>query len=161
MYPPPPATNSEVDETKELEALMAVTNQSAASMTSTTGGMNRPRDPRLAGQGMPPQFAKPPPKFNTFANRPNADPQVAITIFRSSSKPKHWLLNVFSVTAPNNALIQVAVIIIVIIRSIEVIVNRYLWVAKFFIKRAIVVQIIWRTTDRWLNRSTSSCLGND
>lgn len=76
VYPPPPATNSEVDETKELEALMAVTNQSAASMTSSTGGMNRPRDPRLAGQGMPPQFAKPPPKFNTFANRPNADPEL-------------------------------------------------------------------------------------
>ena len=76
MYPPPLASgNSEVDETKELEALMAVTNQSAASsMTSTTGGMNRPRDPRLAGQGMPPQFAKPPPK-NTN-NRPNADPEL-------------------------------------------------------------------------------------
>ena len=82
-------------------------------------------------------------------------------------------LNVFSnrdigvvVTAPNNALIQIRVIqirviIIVVICSIEVIVNRYLWVPKFFIERAVVIQIIWRTTDRWLNCSISSCLGND
>lgn len=65
-------TNTEADESRELEALRAVTDQagtmySTNSISSSSSTAIRPRDPRLAGAagggGMvpPPHFAKPPP----------------------------------------------------------------------------------------------------
>ena len=79
---------ADVDESKELEALKAVTDQAGnmygGGNNSITGGASvqqkrgGARDPRLAGQGPPPQFAKPPPggPNSNSRFRPNADPEL-------------------------------------------------------------------------------------
>eukprot|EP00581_Thalassiosira_minuscula_P015124 CAMPEP_0183712112 /NCGR_PEP_ID=MMETSP0737-20130205/7351_1 /TAXON_ID=385413 /ORGANISM="Thalassiosira miniscula, Strain CCMP1093" /LENGTH=836 /DNA_ID=CAMNT_0025940691 /DNA_START=89 /DNA_END=2595 /DNA_ORIENTATION=+ len=100
--PPPPqavtAAAAVVDESKELEALRAVTDQ-AGSMYGAAGGMipgggghrGNPRDPRVAGQGAPPHFAKPPPMMNSMNNRnnrPNADPELRQQELASAPHPK-------------------------------------------------------------------------
>ncbi|KAL7531230.1 hypothetical protein ACHAXR_003917 [Thalassiosira sp. AJA248-18] len=83
--PPPQAAAAVVDESKELEALKAVTDQAGTMYGSASSMMppqRNPRDPRIAGQGAPPppHFAKPPPfannNNNNRHNRPNADPEL-------------------------------------------------------------------------------------
>jgi len=51
-------------------------------------------------------------------------------------------------TAPGRAGIQVSVIVIVIVRPIEVIVDTDVGVAKIFIVSSIVIQIVRRAADR-------------
>lgn len=76
----PVAQAAEVDESKELEALKAVTDQ-AGSMYSSGGGPAVSRS-QVAGSGHPqrgggPHFPKPPPRNNAMMNnRPNADPEL-------------------------------------------------------------------------------------
>ncbi|KAL9185469.1 hypothetical protein ACHAXT_003246 [Thalassiosira profunda] len=69
-----------VDESQELEALRAVTDQAGSVYGATAGGGGavRARDPRVAGQGPPPKFAKPPPMMAGPMGRyrPNADPEL-------------------------------------------------------------------------------------
>ena len=101
--PPPQATTTEVDESAELEALKAVTDQAGgfghygpSSVISGGGGdltsKRAARDPRIAGQGMPPpQFAKPPPFHHPNNNnryRPNADPELRQQELMSMPQPK-------------------------------------------------------------------------
>ena len=93
--PPPPQAvpMGTVDESKELEAIMAVTNAASSlgggSNSMIPGqqrGMN-PRDPR--GQ-QPPHFAKPPPMMGGPANnrhRPNADPELRQQELMSMPQP--------------------------------------------------------------------------
>ena len=116
---PPPTTHpaaaneydDEVDESRELEALRAVTDQAGsvygASATTSSSSARAARDPRLAGQGgaggggggMPPphtHFARPPPKFHGGGGgagggggfRPNADPELRQQEMMGAPQPK-------------------------------------------------------------------------
>jgi hypothetical protein len=89
--PPPPAPTAEVDELRELEALRAVTDQAGSVYGASSV---RPRDPRLAGQGVVvgahPSFLRdrggPPP--NKFHGRPNADPELRQQELMGAPQPK-------------------------------------------------------------------------
>jgi len=110
---PAPVDLGMVDESKELEALKAVTDQAGSMYGASSGsGMmptRNPRDPRLAGQGVPPppHFAKPPPmNGNNMRHRPNADPELRQQELMSAPQTKKRATGIprtfLNLSAPSN-----------------------------------------------------------